>query len=127
MKLGGKCQEVREWSQRNPDRMGDLSEFELRSVTFKSAWTHGGSQCCGGLSEAIASIVSARSLCDGIDLDVGCLLPSILKFAAFEHLMILRDASLVFSAGFEGWIVGQLPTAILIIHWPQSWNVEEHQ
>ena len=32
--LGGKCQEVREWSQRNPDRMGDLSEFELRSVTF---------------------------------------------------------------------------------------------
>jgi hypothetical protein len=69
-------------------------------------------------AEAIASIVSARSLCNSIDLDVGCLLPSILKFAALLRLMILRDASFVFSAGFEGWIVGQLPTAILIIHWP---------
>ena len=62
-------------------------------------------------AEAIASIVSARSLCNSIDLDVGCLLPSILKFAALLRLMILRDASFVFSAGFEGWIVGQLPTA----------------
>ena len=41
----------------------------------------------------------ARCLCNSIDVDGGWRLPSILKFAR--------------------WIVGQLPTAIPIIHWPR--------
>jgi hypothetical protein len=49
-------------------------------------------------AEAIASIVSARSLCNSIDLDVRWLLTSILKFAALLRLVILSDASFVFSA-----------------------------
>jgi len=34
-----------------------------------------------------------------------------LEIRGLLRLMILRGASFVFSAGFEGWIVGQLPTA----------------
>ena len=95
--------------------MGNLTEFELRSVPIlNSAWTHGGSQCCGGLCRSRGQILMQQHrpqcrMAPALDLEI----------RGIVTLDDPRNASFVFSAGFEGWIVGQLPTAIPIIHWPR--------